>query len=48
MLVCFATLFVGSVLVWIGLMVAFGLILDGATALWERAGGTGNMSTYQQ
>jgi hypothetical protein len=27
---------------------SFGLILDGATAWWERAGGTGNLTTYRQ
>lgn len=41
-------LFVGPVAAWILFMVAFGLILDGVTALWERAGGTGNMTTYRQ
>jgi hypothetical protein len=43
-----ATLFVGDILVWLLIIVAFGLILDGATAMWERAGGTGNLTTYRQ
>jgi hypothetical protein len=43
-----ATFFVGPVLVWLLLILAFGLILDGVTALWERAGSTGNLTTYRQ
>jgi hypothetical protein len=43
-----ATAFVGVVLDWLLLMLAFGLVLDGATAMWERAGGTGNLTTYRQ
>jgi hypothetical protein len=41
-------LFVGTILAWILLIVSFGLLLDGITAAWERAGGTGNVTTYRQ
>jgi hypothetical protein len=43
-----ASFFVGPVLVWLLLTLAFGLIMDGVTAMWERAGGTGNLTTYRQ
>jgi hypothetical protein len=43
-----AGLFVSAVLAWLLLILAFGLILDGATAMWERAGGTGNLTTHRQ
>jgi hypothetical protein len=43
-----ATVFVGVILEWVLMMLAFGLILDAATAWWERAGGTGNLTTYRQ
>jgi hypothetical protein len=43
-----ATFFVGPILVWLLLMLAFGLILDAVTAMWERAGGTGNLTTHRQ
>jgi len=43
-----AVLFVGAILGWLLIITAFGLILDGATAMWERAGGTGNLTTYRQ
>ena len=43
-----AALFVGTIAAWILLIVAFGLLLDGVTAMWERAGGTGNLTTYRQ
>jgi hypothetical protein len=43
-----AVLFVGAILGWILIITAFGLILDGATAMWEKAGGTGNLTTYKQ
>jgi hypothetical protein len=39
---------VGTVLGLILLVAAFGLVLDGATALWVRAGGTGNVTTHKQ
>jgi hypothetical protein len=48
-LVCLVvTLFVGPVAGWLLLTLAFGLLLDGCTAMWERAGGTGNLTTYKQ
>jgi hypothetical protein len=43
-----AATFVGVLGEWVLMMLAFGLILDGATAWWERAGGTGNLTTYRQ
>jgi hypothetical protein len=43
-----AVLFVGPILGWLLIILAFGLILDGATAMWERAGSTGNLTTYKQ
>jgi hypothetical protein len=43
-----AALFVGPLLGWLLLLLAFGLILDGVTAMWERAGGTGNLTTSRQ
>jgi hypothetical protein len=44
----FAAWFVGDILVWLLLLFAFGFLLDGVTAWWERAGGTGNLTTYRQ
>jgi hypothetical protein len=41
-------MFAGPIVTWILTLVAFGLILDGATAMWERAGGTGNLSNHRQ
>jgi hypothetical protein len=41
-------LFVGVILDWLLLILAFGLILDGVTAMWARAGGTGNLTTHRQ
>lgn len=41
-------LFVGAIAAWLLIMTSFGLLLDGSTAMWERAGGTGNLSTYRQ
>jgi hypothetical protein len=43
-----AVLFVGAILGWLLTMLSFGLLLDGATAMFERAGGTGNLTTYRQ
>jgi hypothetical protein len=43
-----AVLFVGAILGWLLIILAFGLLLDGATAMFERAGGTGNLTTYRQ
>jgi hypothetical protein len=46
---CFvAALFVGAILAWLLMMLAFGLLLDGATAMFERAGSTGNLTTHRQ
>jgi hypothetical protein len=42
------TQFAGPVLTWIMLALGFGLILDAATAMWARAGGTGNATTHRQ
>ena len=42
------SLFVGPIASWLLLLAAFGLLLDGGTAMWERAGGTGNLTTYRQ
>jgi hypothetical protein len=43
-----AVAFVGTVVGLLLLVLAFGLVLDGATALWVRAGGTGNATTHKQ
>lgn len=43
-----AVLFVGAILGWLLIILSFGLLLDGATAMWEKAGGTGNLTTYRQ
>jgi hypothetical protein len=40
--------FFSAVVAWILIMVAFCLLLDGATVLWERAGSTGNLTTHRQ
>ena len=47
-LLLLATLFVGVLLTWLFLLAGFGLILDGVTKWWERAGGTGNLTTHRQ
>jgi hypothetical protein len=43
-----AVLFVGAIAGWLLIITAFGLLLDGATAMFERAGGTGNLTTHRQ
>ena len=43
-----AVLFVGPILGWILIITGFGLILDSATKMWEKAGSTGNLTTYRQ
>ena len=43
-----AALFVGAIVAWLLIILAFGLLLDGATAMWERAGSTGNLTTHRQ
>jgi hypothetical protein len=40
--------FVGPVAEWLLIMAGFALLLDGATAMWERAGRTGNLSMHRQ
>jgi len=40
-----AALWAGTVLIWILMLVAMVLILDGVTLLWSRSGG---MSQYRQ
>ncbi len=40
--------FVGPIAAWLLIVLAFGLILDGATAMFERAGSTGNLTTHRQ
>jgi hypothetical protein len=42
------TLLAGTVLTWLMIIAGFGLILDGVTKWWERAGGTGNLTTHRQ
>lgn len=39
---------VGAIASWLLIVVGFGLLLDGCTAMWERAGSTGNLTTYRQ
>jgi hypothetical protein len=43
-----AALFVATVVAWLLIILAFGLMLDGATAMWSRAGSTGNLWTHRQ
>ena len=39
---------VGAIASWLLIVVGFGLTLDGLTAMWAKAGGTGNLTTYRQ
>ncbi len=41
-------LFAGPLLAWVLLIVAFGLIFDGATAMWARAGSVGGLTNHRQ
>ncbi len=41
-------MFTGPIATWLLTILAFGLILDGATAAWARAGGTGNLTNHRQ
>jgi uncharacterized RDD family membrane protein YckC len=41
-------LWAGPVVAWLLLIVGFGLMLDGATAMFERAGGTGSLYDHRQ
>ena len=43
-----ASLFVGALLGWLLIVLAVGLLLDGATAMWERALRNGGLTTYRQ
>lgn len=43
-----ATSLVGPIVAWLLFILAFGLILDGATAMLERAGSTGGLTTHRQ
>lgn len=48
-LICLVlSLVVGPLLSWVLIIAGFGFVLDGATAMWERAGGTGNLTTHRQ
>ena len=40
--------YVGPIAAWILLIASFGFLLEGATAMWEHAGGTGNLWTHRQ
>jgi hypothetical protein len=40
--------FVSAAVAWLLIIASFGLILDGATAMWEKAGSTGNLTTHRQ
>ena len=42
-----AAIFTGPVATWLMLTTSFGLLLDGTTALFEKAGGAGNLTTYK-
>jgi hypothetical protein len=42
------SVFVGPIADWLLLIAGFGLLLDGCTAMWEKAGSTGNLTTYRQ
>ena len=48
MLLMIGACFVGPVATWLMLTTSFGLILDGATAMFEKAGSAGNLTTYKQ
>ena len=39
---------VGAIASWLLIVLGFGLMLDGLTAMWAKAGGTGNLTTYRQ
>lgn len=46
---CFiVTLYVGAAIGWLLIIAGFGLILDGATVMWERAGKVGSLTTNRQ
>jgi hypothetical protein len=43
-----ATAWVGPIAGWLLIILAFGLILDGGTAMFEKAGRTGGISDHRQ
>jgi hypothetical protein len=43
-----AAAWVGPIVAWLLFIAAFGLILDGATAMFERAGSTGGLTNHRQ
>ena len=43
-----AAAWVGAIAAWLLLITAFGLLLDGSTAMFERAGRNGNLSQHRQ
>ncbi len=46
---CFvASSMVGALGAWLLIIAGFGLILDGATAMFARAGGTGGITSHRQ
>ena len=48
MIYLFVALWTGPLVGWLLLMTAFGLMLDGATAWFAKAGGTGGLRDYKQ
>ncbi len=45
---CVVASMVSPILQWLFVVIAFGFVLDAATAWFERAGGTGGMHDYKQ
>ena len=43
-----AASFVGPTVAWILMILALGLIFDGAATMWVRACGAGNLTTHRQ
>jgi hypothetical protein len=43
-----AALFMSAILALVLIIAGLGLMFDGATVLWERAGGRGNLGTHRQ
>jgi hypothetical protein len=43
-----ASLFVGPLVAWLLFILAFTLIFDGVTAMLQRAGSAGNLTTHRQ
>lgn len=40
--------YLSTTLSWVLMLVALVLLFDGATAMWARAGRTGNLTTHRQ